>query len=303
MRRLGLYIHIPFCKSKCIYCDFYSLAHGETQMDAYCTALCAQLRKRAAEAAEYEVDTVYFGGGTPSYFGAARLCRVLGEIRAQYRLTPDAEITLEANPDSARNESTLRTLRKAGFNRISLGMQSADNALLRTLGRIHTHADKSASADKGMGEVARYRLMWNHVVYEPGEVKAVAYDEKGNAVAESVVLTAGTPAKIALSADRDAISADGDDLVYITASVVDENGTVCPLADNRLFFSVYGDGELLTTDNGDQRETESFARHDKKVLAGKVVACVRSIKDQPGKLTLKVIADGIGAAEIDIDVK
>ena len=168
---------------------------------------------------------------------------------------------------------------------------------------IHTHADKSASADKGMGEVARYRLMWNHVVYEPGEVKAVAYDEKGNAVAESVVLTAGAPAKIALSADRDAISADGDDLVYITASVVDENGTVCPLADNRLFFSVFGDGELLTTDNGDQRETESFARHDKKVLAGKVVACVRSIKDQPGKLTLKVIADGIGASEIDIDVK
>ena len=128
-------------------------------------------------------------------------------------------------------------------------------------------------------------------------------DEKGNAVAESVVLTAGAPAKIALSADRDAISADGDDLVYITASVVDENGTVCPLADNRLFFSVYGNGELLTTDNGDQRETESFARHDKKVLAGKVVACVRSIKDQPGKLTLKVIADGIGASEIDIDVK
>ena len=145
MRRLGLYIHIPFCKSKCIYCDFYSLAHGETQMDAYCTALCAQLRKRAAEAAEYEVDTVYFGGGTPSYFGAARLCRVLGEIRAQYRLTPDAEITFEANPDSARNEDDLRTLRKAGFNRISLGMQSADDALLRTLGRIHTHADTAAA--------------------------------------------------------------------------------------------------------------------------------------------------------------
>ncbi len=168
---------------------------------------------------------------------------------------------------------------------------------------IRTHAAKPESADRGMGEVARYRLMWNDTIYEPGEVKAVAYDENGSIASESVVLTAGKPAAIALSADRSSISADGDDLVYITASVTDENGIVCPHADNRLFFSVSGDGELLTTDSGDQRETESFARHDKKVLAGKVVACVRSIKDQPGKLTLRADSDGIASAEIEIEVK
>jgi hypothetical protein len=141
------------------------------------------------------------------------------------------------------------------------------------------------------------------VVYEPGEVKAVAYNADGTRAAEKIIRTAGEPAYIALAADRCRISADGDDLVYITASVVDANGNVCPLADNRLYFEVTGNGELLTTDNGDQRETESFARHDKKVLAGYCVACARSIKDQPGKLTLNVTANGIACAEIEIDVK
>ncbi len=163
-----------------------------------------------------------------------------------------------------------------------------------------TFGDKSGGA---MGELERYRLMWNDVVYEPGEVKAVAYDADGNTAAEKIVRTAGKPHYIALSTDRASIAADGDDLAYITASVVDEKGTVCPLADNRLYFSVTGDGELLTTDNGDQRETESFARHDKKVLAGYCVACVRSIKDQPGKLTLTVKADGLIGVAMDIEVK
>ena len=155
----------------------------------------------------------------------------------------------------------------------------------------------------GMGELERYRLMWNDVVYESGEVKAVAYNADGTRAAEKVVRTAGAPAAISLSADRCRITADGDDLVYITASVVDANGNVCPLADNRLYFAVTGDGELLTTDNGDQRETESFARADKKALAGYCVACARSILNQPGKLTLTVTSEGLASAEITIDVK
>lgn len=151
-----------------------------------------------------------------------------------------------------------------------------------------------------LGEVERYRMMWNDTVYEAGEVRAVAYDENGSVAAESVVRTAGRPCAIALSADRTEISADGEDLVYITASVVDENGTVCPHSDDRLYFAVSGAGELLTTDNGDQRETESFARHDKKALAGLCVACVRSIKETTGKLTLTVSADGLTSASIDV---
>ena len=135
---LGLYIHIPFCRQKCGYCDFYSLSGSDERMDAYCKALIAHLTETAPQAAKHSVDTVYFGGGTPSLLGEKRLREILKCIDKRYRVTKDAEITLEANPDSANDWRALRALRKAGFNRISLGMQSADDAELREIGRIHT---------------------------------------------------------------------------------------------------------------------------------------------------------------------
>ena len=136
---LGLYIHVPFCKAKCIYCDFYSLPGAtEARMDAYADALAAHLAEAAPQAAHHRVDTVYFGGGTPSLLGAKRLVRILKVIRKHYSVTRDAEITFEANPDSAGNWRELRTLRRAGFNRISLGMQSACDTELRDIGRVHT---------------------------------------------------------------------------------------------------------------------------------------------------------------------
>ena len=140
MRSLGLYIHIPFCKAKCIYCDFYSLPRAEGQMDAYVSALTAQLATWREHTADCTVDTVYFGGGTPSYLGPDRLCRLLDAVFQSYRVAPGAEITLEANPDSAQDISALRQLHDAGFDRLSLGMQSADDAELRRIGRVHTHA-------------------------------------------------------------------------------------------------------------------------------------------------------------------
>ena len=140
MRSLGLYIHIPFCKAKCIYCDFYSLPRAEGQMDAYVSALTAQLAAWRERTADCTVDTVYFGGGTPSYLGPNRLCRLLDTVFQSYRVAPGAEITLEANPDSAQDISALRQLHDAGFDRLSLGMQSADDAELRRIGRVHTHA-------------------------------------------------------------------------------------------------------------------------------------------------------------------
>ena len=135
---LGLYIHIPFCKAKCAYCDFYSLAHSEEKMDAYTAALLRHLEEVAPRAAGMQVDTVYFGGGTPSYLGTARLIRILQTVQRRYDVTRDAEITLEANPDSAGDWRALRRLRRAGFNRLSLGVQSTDDELLRRIGRVHT---------------------------------------------------------------------------------------------------------------------------------------------------------------------
>lgn len=141
MRPLGLYLHIPFCKAKCIYCDFYSLPHSEEKMDAYTAALQRDLIRWADQAKDHTVDTIYFGGGTPSYLGAERLCRLLETVFAHYRVDKNAEITTEANPDSAREVLALRQLREAGFNRISLGMQSASDDELRLIGRVHTHKE------------------------------------------------------------------------------------------------------------------------------------------------------------------
>ena len=134
---LGLYLHIPFCRSKCAYCDFYSLSGQEDRMDAYTAALERHLIEVAPQAAQHLVDTVYFGGGTPSYLGEKRLVKLLKAVKKHYRIAPHAEITLEANPETV-TEETLRGFRAAGVNRISFGVQSARDTQLRTLGRPHT---------------------------------------------------------------------------------------------------------------------------------------------------------------------
>ena len=138
VRPLGLYLHIPFCKSKCAYCDFYSLSGREEKMDDYVSALADHLTETAPMAALHTVDTVYFGGGTPSYLGHERIAQLLHTVKKQYRVDKKAEITLEANPDSLFGWKELRALRRLGLNLISLGVQSSDDAVLRRLGRIHT---------------------------------------------------------------------------------------------------------------------------------------------------------------------
>ena len=136
-KTVGLYIHVPFCRSKCDYCDFYSLAGQETRMDDYQRALTAHIKETAPMAKGFKVDTVYFGGGTPSYYGEKRLRELLKLIGKQFDVDRDAEITVECNPDSV-DEKMLRALRKAGVNRISLGMQSANDCELRALHRPHS---------------------------------------------------------------------------------------------------------------------------------------------------------------------
>lgn len=134
--KLGIYIHIPFCRSKCDYCDFYSLAGRERDMDAYQKALLSHIRETAPLARHMEVDTIYFGGGTPSFYGSKRLKELLSLIRKLFHVQKDAEITLEGNPDSV-DTKMLSTLRKAGFNRLSLGVQSACDEQLRCVHRPH----------------------------------------------------------------------------------------------------------------------------------------------------------------------
>ena len=135
--KLGIYIHIPFCRSKCDYCDFYSLAGREKEMDRYQKALLAHMRETAPLAQGIGVDSIYFGGGTPSYYGAKRIKELLAHLSKLFQVEKDAEITVECNPDSVDLKS-LRILRKAGVNRLSMGMQSAQEEELRAIHRIHT---------------------------------------------------------------------------------------------------------------------------------------------------------------------
>lgn len=143
---LGIYIHIPFCRSKCDYCDFYSLAGCESRMDLYQKALLAHIKETARLTKAYQVDTVYIGGGTPSYYGEKRLRELLHVLSRLFTLTRNAEITLEANPDSVDRKSLAR-LRRAGINRISLGMQSADDRELLAIHRPHTVAQAVAAVN------------------------------------------------------------------------------------------------------------------------------------------------------------
>lgn len=150
--KLGLYIHIPFCRSKCDYCDFYSLAGREERMDDYQKALAAHMKEAGPLTRGYQVDTVYFGGGTPSFYGGKRLRDLLKTVERCFSLTKDVEITVECNPDSV-DEEMLRRLRRAGVSRLSIGVQSACDRELTSLRRPHSfgqarEAVKAARAAK-----------------------------------------------------------------------------------------------------------------------------------------------------------
>ncbi|MBW3622588.1 MAG: radical SAM family heme chaperone HemW [Armatimonadetes bacterium] len=134
----GIYVHIPYCSSKCHYCDFNSYALGQARTEPYVRALLREIERTAAEVkTESRFETVFFGGGTPTMCSGEQLVRILNALRSSYDLSPEAEITTEANPGTVTLEQ-LAQLRQGGFNRISFGVQSFDNALLRSIGRIHT---------------------------------------------------------------------------------------------------------------------------------------------------------------------
>ena len=145
---LGIYIHVPFCRSKCQYCDFYSVTDRDDKLfDGYLDAICTHIKEAGALAPGYLVDTVYFGGGTPSFFGAEGLAVILNIIRKSFDVAGSAEITVEANPDSV-SEKLLKRLRSEGFNRISLGIQCDNDEILKKIGRPHTFEQAVAAVQR-----------------------------------------------------------------------------------------------------------------------------------------------------------
>ncbi len=143
----GIYIHIPFCKSKCPYCDFYSFIPNETIKDSYLKAVLSCLDGYKSKISQ--VDTVYFGGGTPSVFGGERLATVLDFIKENYNLV-SPEITVECNPSSVDGDF-FRSLYKAGVNRISMGMQSAVTEERKALGRLSDTRQVKSAIDLAHG--------------------------------------------------------------------------------------------------------------------------------------------------------
>ncbi len=131
-----VYIHVPFCQSRCVYCDFYSTVSGNDVRKAYVAAACEELKQRCGELSGREVQSVYFGGGTPSLLQPEEIAALLQSVRAHYALSPDAEITLEANPDDITSAFVDR-LAALGVNRMSLGVQSFNDDTLRFLRRRH----------------------------------------------------------------------------------------------------------------------------------------------------------------------
>ena len=138
MKTLSVYIHIPFCVQKCKYCDFLSAPATKPARQQYIEALKKEIMQESLQYVEYSVDSVFFGGGTPSILDGEQIAECMDVLRSHFHMSPNAEITMEMNPGTADLEK-LTAIKEAGINRLSIGLQSTDNAQLKMLGRIHTY--------------------------------------------------------------------------------------------------------------------------------------------------------------------
>lgn len=145
-KSLELYVHIPFCVRKCEYCDFLSAPAGADTQQEYVRNLLLEIEQKGVRCTDYEVTTIFFGGGTPSILKAGWIADILDAIHRNFKVRKDAEITIECNPGTLTFEK-LSMYKSAGINRISVGLQSASDAELRELGRIHTYEDFLKSYD------------------------------------------------------------------------------------------------------------------------------------------------------------
>lgn len=135
---IGIYIHIPFCKSRCYYCDFCSYSNKEDVIDKYIDAICKELLQNAEVFSQYNISTVYFGGGTPSYIDSKYIIKIMDIIKLF--ATDLKEVTIEINPGTV-NIDKLKDYKLCGINRLSIGLQSTHNDVLKSIGRIHTFED------------------------------------------------------------------------------------------------------------------------------------------------------------------
>ncbi|MBX9945316.1 MAG: radical SAM family heme chaperone HemW [Reyranella sp.] len=177
---LGVYVHWPFCKSKCPYCDFNSHVREGVEQGRWRAALLKELEYAAREAPGRHVETIFFGGGTPSLMDPGTVAAVIARIRTLWDSAPDMEITLEANPTSVE-AGRFAALAQAGVNRVSLGVQALDEASLRFLGREHSTDEALAALETARRHFARYSF--DLIYARPGQTLAAWADELDRALA------------------------------------------------------------------------------------------------------------------------
>ena len=140
MKEIGIYIHIPFCRQKCFYCDFISYPNKNGLIKTYIDAVKKEIKSIKNRTKDSIVTTIYIGGGTPSYIDANHIIELLQEVKQNYIIDKNVEITIEVNPGTITKEK-LERYKNAGINRLSIGLQETDNKLLKQIGRIHTYED------------------------------------------------------------------------------------------------------------------------------------------------------------------
>ena len=222
-RPFGIYVHVPFCATRCGYCDFNTYTaselNGGRSAEGYVAAALAELAlaKRVLGADAPPVETVFFGGGTPTLLAASELAAILAAIRATFGLAPGAEVTTEANPESV-DPASLAALRAAGFTRISLGMQSAVSHVLATLDRVHTPGRAAEAAREA--RAAGFEHVSLDLIYgTPGEsdadwrcsLDAALAAEPDHLSAYALIVEPGT--RLAAQIARGALPAADDDVL------------------------------------------------------------------------------------------
>lgn len=224
----GVYVHVPFCLTRCGYCDFntYTPAElGGVNPDAWLQVLASELELAAAKLGAPSADTVFVGGGTPSLLGSARLCAVLGMVREHFPLAPDAEVTTEANPESTSPE-LFTALRATGYTRVSLGMQSVAPRVLATLDRVHSPGRAAAAAGEALA--AGFEHVSLDLIYgTPGEsdddlqrsVDAVLQTGADHVSAYALIVEEGTA--LARRVRRGELAAPDDDVLAHRYELVD----------------------------------------------------------------------------------
>ncbi|MHC1746461.1 MAG: radical SAM family heme chaperone HemW [Negativicutes bacterium] len=228
----GIYVHIPFCRQKCFYCDFPSYAGLDSVFNDYAAALRREIDRRSGLLSSCRIDTIYFGGGTPTLLSNHAILFILETLQRRFTVLKDAEISIEANPGTIDTEK-LRSLRSAGFNRISFGVQSFSDPVLQSAGRIHTAQQAVQSVmeaqDAGFDNVS-VDLMYGL----PGQTQKDVLSSFQQAIRLQVShisvyglkVEEGTPLEAALNSGRAALPDEDDELAMyeMATRILPENG-------------------------------------------------------------------------------